>query len=250
MADQRLEFSNKTALVVGGTSGIGNAVAARLRDDGATVYIWGRRKTLDDYGEEDNDFDGMHFTQVDVTDVTQVNATEVHFDELDILVLSQGTSALEDGISEYEPVKFAQVLDVNVTSLMHCCNRFKGNLRQAGGNVVMISSMAALMALPEVPAYCASKYAVTGLCRSLALGWVDAGIRVNAVAPGRVPSRMIQSVIEDPEMLRAALANNPMGRTATLSEIADAVQFLGSGMATYITGQTLVVDGGHSLLRP
>lgn len=249
MTNNRLSYKNKTTLVVGGTSGIGNAIAARFRDAGAKVHVWGRRENFDAYGDEKNDFDSMTFSQVDVSDVEQINNATLPFEKLDVLVLSQGTSALEDGISEYEPDKFSQVLDVNLTSLLLCCNRFKDALVSAKGNVLLVSSMAALMALPEVPAYCASKYAVTGLCRSLALGWAAENVRVNAIAPGRVPTRMIKVVTEDPELAKAAVANNPMGRMATLDEIADAAQFLSSDMATYITGQTLVVDGGHTLVR-
>ena len=249
-ASTALDYTGKNVLVVGGTSGIGNGIAAGMRDAGANVYIWGRRANPAAYEGEENDFENMHFSQVDVSDIEQVNRFEPKFNSLDVLVLSQGTSSLEDGISEYGAAKFSQVLDLNTTSFMACSVKFKEELKAASGCIIMLSSVASVVAIAEQPAYCASKHAVNGLTQSLALAWAPEGIRVNAIGPGLVPSRMAKAVTDNPEYLAAVIAANPLGRIGQQSDVANAALFLGSPMASYITGQTLIIDGGQSLGRP
>jgi 3-oxoacyl-[acyl-carrier protein] reductase len=155
---------------------------------------------------------------------------------------------MADGVSEYDLDKFSQVLNINVTSFMACSLKFKPMLVASRGAVIMISSMASAMALPDAPAYCSSKYAITGLCRSLALGWAPDGVRVNAIGPGVTPSRMAKAITDSPALTQAVISRNPMGRLGKVEEIADTALFLGSAMAGYITGQTLLVDGGHTLI--
>ena len=244
------DYSGKNVLVVGGTSGIGNGIAASMRDAGANVYIWGRRANLAAYEGEENDLENMVFSQVDVSDIEQVDRFEPEFHSLDVLVLSQGTSFLEDGISEFEAKKYTQVLDLNVASFMTCSIKFKEELKAASGCIIMLSSVASVTAIAELPAYCASKHAVNGLAGSLALAWAPEGIRVNAIGPGLVPSRMSTVITDNPEILADFIAANPMGRIGEQRDIANAALFLGSPMASYITGQTLIIDGGQSLGRP
>jgi 3-oxoacyl-[acyl-carrier protein] reductase len=244
----KLDFSGRTVLVVGGTSGIGNGIACGFRDAGAKVFVWGTRASLADYeGESGNDYDRLGFSQMDVSDPDAVASYAAPFEVLDVLVLSQGDSLMSDGASEYGMQKFARVFDLNVTSFMSCSARFKDLLTVKGGSIIMLSSIAARMAIPTAPAYCASKHAITGLCQSLAKAWAANGVRVNAIGPGVVPSRMAKAVTENPEYLQAVIARNPMGRLGTVREMADAALFLASPMASYITGQTLFVDGGHTL---
>jgi 3-oxoacyl-[acyl-carrier protein] reductase len=239
-----LDYEDKTVLVVGGTSGIGNGIARRFRDHGAAVHIWGTRQSLDDYADEGTDLGGMEFSQVDASDSAAVSAHQPEFDSLDVLVLSQGTIFNQ---GEYEMENFSRVIDVNVGSLAACAIRFKEMLVDSGGSIVMVSSCGSVLAVPSAPAYCASKHAVTGLCRSLAMGWAPDGVRVNAIGPGVFPSRMSKVITENPEYLSAVVTKNPMGRLGRVEEIGDAALFLGSPMASYITGQTLIVDGGQTL---
>ena len=245
----KLDFSGKTVLVVGGTSGIGNGIACGFRDNGASVHIWGTRKNIDAYRDDDGgDFGGLQFSSVNVSSSAEMESYAPPFDKLDVLVLSQGDSFMSDGVSEYEWDKFSKVMTINVTSFMACSVKFKPMLAASNGSIIMLSSMGSLMALPAAPAYCASKHAITGLTRSLALGWAREGVRVNAIGPGVTPSRMAKAITENPEFTRAVTSRNPMGRLARVEEIADAALFLGSPMSSYITGQTLIVDGGHTLI--
>jgi 3-oxoacyl-[acyl-carrier protein] reductase len=245
----KLDYSGKTVLVVGGTSGIGNGIACAFRDHGAAVHIWGTRANIDAYrGDLSGDFRGLNFSRVNVSRPTEIESYEPPFIALDVLVLSQGDSFMSDGVSEYEWEKFNKVMNINVTSFMACSVKFKPMLAASKGSIIMLSSMGSLMALPGAPAYCASKHAITGLSRSLALGWARQSIRVNAIGPGVTPSRMAQAITDNAEFTQAVIARNPMGRLARVEEIADAALFLGSPMASYITGQTLIVDGGHTLV--
>src|SRR3546814_18076951 len=106
------------------------------------------------------------------------------------------------------------------------------------------------MAIPGAPAYCASKFAVTGLCHSLARGWAAETVRVNAIGPGVIPSRAARAVTDNPKYLEAVIASHPMRRLGRADEIAAAPLFLASPMARYITGQTLTVPGAPTLLEP
>jgi 3-oxoacyl-[acyl-carrier protein] reductase len=243
-----IDFTGKTVLVVGGTSGIGNSIACGFRNQGADVHIWGTRANIEAYaGSAGCDFNGLQFSQMDIMQQDRIDAYAPPFDRLDVLILSQGDNVMVDGVSEYELEKFARVMGMNVTSFMACCLKFKPMLAATGGSIVMLSSIASVMAIPGAPAYCASKFAVTGLCRSLARGWAADGVRVNAIGPGVVPSRAAQAVTENPKYMQAVIAHNPMQRLGRPEEIADAALFLASPMASYITGQTLIVDGGHTL---
>jgi 3-oxoacyl-[acyl-carrier protein] reductase len=245
----KLDFSGKTVLVVGGTSGIGNGIACGFRDRRAAVHIWGTRDSIRAYQADQNcDYQGLQFSRVDVSSKDSIDTHVPSFESLDVLVLSQGDSVMSDGVSEYEWDKFAKVLNINVTSFMACSVKFKPLLAATKGTIVMLSSMGSLMALPGAPAYCASKHAITGLTRSLALGWAREGIRVNAIGPGVTPSRMAKAITDNADFTQAVVSRNPMGRLARLEEIVDAAIFLASPMSSYITGQTLIVDGGHTLI--
>ena len=246
--DNKLDFAGKTVLVVGGTSGLGNGIACAFRDHGATVHICGTRANINAYHDEVNcDYRELNFSQLNVATKENIASFQPPFNTLDVLILSQGDSYMTDGVSEYEWEKFTKIMNVNVTSVMACSLKFKPMLIASKGCVIMLSSMASAMGIPSAPAYCASKHALTGLCRSLALGWAAEGVRVNAIGPGVTPSRMAKAVTDSPEFTQAVINNNPMGRLGTVEEIADTALFLASPMAGYITGQTLLVDGGHTL---
>lgn len=240
-----LDFTGKTVLVVGGTTGIGNGIARGFRDAGATVWIWGTRADAAAYSGEDGDLTGMHYARMDVTDVAAVEAWRVSFDRLDVLVCSQGLAVYKR--REFEADIFSQVLDVNLTSLMSCARRFQPELKAAGGSVIFITSVGAFRATRGNPAYAASKAGATGLTRVLGQAWAGDGIRVNAIAPGLVESRLTKVTTGDPDRLAKRLEGIPAGRLGTVDDMASAALFLASPLASYIVGQTIVVDGGRML---
>lgn len=242
-AGDLLDFGGRTALVVGGSSGIGNAIAQAFRSRGASVHVWGTRATAADYADSaDSHLDGLHYERVDVSEPGAVARAAVPFERLDILVLSQGMVLY--GRGEFEPEGFRKVVEVNLASLMDCCARFKPMLKSAGGSVIIVSSTAAFHSTRGNPAYNASKTGAMGLTRTLGDAWAPEGIRVNGIAPGMVPTKMTKVTTDNPARVRAVVENIPLGRLGTPQDIAGVALFLASPLAAYVIGQTLPVDGG------
>jgi 3-oxoacyl-[acyl-carrier protein] reductase len=241
-----LEFSNKNVLVVGGSSGIGNAVAQAFRAKGASVHVWGTRAQARDYTDSgDSDLTGLHYKQVDVSVPEQIQNCEVGFDRLDVLILSRGIVLYNR--AEFEPKRFREVVDVNLNSLMECCTRFHPMLKASGGSIIIISSTAALHSTRGNPAYGASKTGALGLTRNLGDAWAADGIRVNGIAPGMIPTKMTKITTDNPKRVEAWEAQIPLGRLGKTTEIAGVALFLASPLASYVIGQTVAVDGGLTL---
>jgi len=238
-----LDFSGKTVLVVGGSSGIGNGIAQAFRSRGAAVQVWGTRAKASDYaGVEGSNLEGLGYSQVDVADAGAIERWTPPFDRLDVLVLSQGVVLYKRG--EYAPAGFRRVVEVNLNSVMNCALKFHGLLKSAGGALIVISSTAAYHATRGNPAYNASKAGLVGLVRTLGEAWAAEGVRVNGIAPGFVATKMTQVTTGHPERLQAALARIPLRRLGTPADMAGAALFLASPLAAYVVGQTLPVDGG------
>lgn len=243
--DDPLDFSGKTVLVVGGTTGIGNGIARAFRDRGADVFVWGTRDGADDYAGEDGDLTGMTYTRMDATDEAAVSAWTAPFDRLDVMVCSQGLALYER--KEFEIANFRQVLDVNLESNMICATRFRQQLARAKGSIVFINSVGAFRPTRGNPAYAASKAGLLGLTRVLAQAWARDGIRVNAVAPGLVETRLTKVTTDNPARLAERLKGIPAGRLGSVEDMAGATLYLASPLAGYVYGQTIVVDGGRML---
>ena len=188
----QLDFTGKTALVVGGSSGIGNATAQAFRKGGAEVHIWGTRAAAADYADEEgSDLAGLIYRQVDITNIAAIEAPDAGLTKLDVLVQSQGIALYRR--REYRVPDFRHVLDVNLTSLIACANRFHDALAASQGSMIVISSTAAFHATRGNPAYNASKAGAVGLTRTLAEAWIRDGIRINGIAPGFVRTKLTQS---------------------------------------------------------
>lgn len=238
-----LDFTAKTVLVVGGSSGIGNGIAQAFRRAGAAVYIWGTRANGGDYHRDDGcDLTGLQYAKVDVADFEAVKHWNPPFAALDVLVLSQGTVIYRKG--EFDMVGFQRVMDVNLNSLMACALKFHPMLKASKGSLITVSSTAAFHATRGNPAYNASKTGAVGLTRTLAQAWAADGIRVNGIAPGLVDTKLTKVTTENPARLKASLETIPMGRLGTPEDMAGVALFLASPLAAYVLGQTIPVDGG------
>ena len=241
-----LDFTGRVVLVVGGSSGIGNGIAQGFRARGATVHVWGTRASAADYaGEAGSDLDGLQYHQVDVGDPDAIDAAP-GFDRLDVLVQCQGTVVYRRG--EFEREGWDRVMAVNLDSLMGVARKFRPALSaDGGGSMIVVSSISGFQANIGNPAYSASKAGAISLTKVLGKAWARERIRVNGIAPGLVATKLTAVTTEHPERLAGALAAIPDGRQGTPEDMANAALFLASPLAGYVTGHTLVVDGGLSL---
>ncbi|KQT35244.1 3-oxoacyl-ACP reductase [Sphingomonas sp. Leaf412] len=242
-----LDFTGRTVLVVGGSSGIGNGIARSFLARGATVHVWGTRAVAADYdGEAGSDLSGLHYSCVDVADADAIERWEAPFATLDVLVQSQGTVVYRRG--EFAREGWDKVMAVNLDSLMLIATRFRAALAaEGGGAMIVVSSISGFQANIGNPAYSASKAGAISLTKVLGKAWAREGIRVNGIAPGLVATKLTAVTTENPERLAGALAAIPDGRQGTPADMGNAALFLASPLAAYVTGHTLVVDGGLSL---
>lgn len=243
---ESMRLDGKTALVVGGSSGIGNAIAQRFRQAGAKVFVCGTRSSPADYeSEPGSDLTGLCYAQLDVSNSADVDAWQAPFDRLDVLVLAQGAVVYRR--KEFEIDTFRHVVNVNLVSVMHLATRFYPMLRTHSGSIVILGSIGAFKSVIGNPAYAASKAGLLGLTRTLGDAWGREGVRVNCIAPGMIATKMTRTTTEHPDRLQAALNSISLGRLGEPKDVASMALFLVSPMASYVTGQTLVVDGGRSL---
>jgi 3-oxoacyl-[acyl-carrier protein] reductase len=242
-----LDFDDKRALVIGGSTGIGNAVAQLFRSHGAEVHVTGTRAQATDYTSEDvSNLEGLNYSQLDLTDRSALRGWRTAFDSLDALVLCHALTYFES--EEYEADIFRQVVDVNLSSVFDCAQRFKPELAAAKGAIVIVSSLAAFRTIPAQPAYTASKAALLGLVRALSMTYIAEGIRVNGIAPGLARTKMGRRGHPNyDELVEKTVRRLPIRRSGTPEEMAGPILFLCSSLASYMIGQTLIVDGGMSL---
>lgn len=240
-----LDFTGKTVLVVGGSSGIGNGVAQAFREQGATVHVWGTRDADSYRVDEGSDLTGLHHFRIDVSDFAAVERAPVPFRTLDVLVTCQGIAAYDR--QEFGLETFQRVVDVNLNSVMACCMRFQDMLAASRGCAVVFGSTAGYHTSIGNPAYAASKAGVHMLVRTLGETWCRHGIRINGIAPGLVRTRMTAVTTDDPVRSDIQLNKIPMRRFAVPEDMAGPALFLASTLSAYMTGQMLVVDGGRLL---
>jgi NAD(P)-dependent dehydrogenase (short-subunit alcohol dehydrogenase family) len=234
-----MTFAGKRALVTGAGSGIGAAIARKLAAEGADVILAdieaGAAKAIA------AEIGGQSLL-LDVRDEEQVAAAMAGLDVLaNVAGIGSTTTAPETPLDIWE-----NVFAVNARGTFLCCKHaIPGMAERGGGAIVNLASVAALVGLRNRAAYCASKGAVVALTRALAVDHVADGIRVNAVCPGTVDSPWVRRLVEDSgESLDALRARQPMGRLGLPEEIAGAVAYLASDAAAFVTGTTLVIDGG------
>lgn len=241
-------YTGAHVLVTGGTSGIGAATAAAYRDAGASVTITGTRPSAADYGE---DLSGFRYIQLDIEDETSIARLKEQVSSLDILVNSAGLALPSIGLDEYEPDVFARAVNMHLTSayrVSHACVDALAQSKLPGGaSIICVASMSSYFGIGIVPGYGAAKTGLLGLVRVLAVQWASRNIRVNAVAAGITRSRMTANTVNNPAYAAPALARTPAGRLGEPEDIAGPILFLTSDAASWITGQTLPIDGGFTV---
>ena len=235
-------YAGKVALVVGGTSGIGAAVAHALGTLGAGVTVTGVERKDVEAARSASTFNGSDAVALDVRDRNAIVALIDALPRLDILVNCAGVIRRDD---EHDTDVFVDVVDVNLNGTMRCCTVARERLKAAQGTIVNTASMLAFHGAARAPAYSASKGGVAQLTKSLAIAYAPDGIRVNAVAPGWVRTALTQALQDDSARGAAIIARTPQGRWAEPADIAGAVVFLCSPAARFITGAVLPVDGGY-----
>ena len=238
------DYSEATVLVTGGSNGIGLACARAYQDAGASVIITGRKATADAY---EHDLTGLEYRALDLGSTEALTALADDLDALDILVNNAGGAQGD----EWSHEGFDSSLGINLGSVYHlsaaCKPLLEASNFEGGASVMGIASMTSYFGYEWTPGYGAAKAGLVQLMKTLGLSWGPQGIRANAVAAGMTRTNLTAGVIDGmPDMIDPMLARQGIKRVGVPEDIASAVLFLTSPQASWITGQTLAVDGGFS----
>jgi glucose 1-dehydrogenase len=250
-----LRLKDRIAIVTGAARGIGLAIAERFAKEGATVVI---SDIMDEAGQAAAKAIGADYIHCDVSKSAEVNAlvsaTIERFGAVDILVNNAGIAVGGDFLQVSE-ADFDRVLGVNLKGsflMLQACARHLVKQVEAGrkpGSIVNMSSVNDTLAIPAIVSYCISKGGVSQLTRATSIALAPHGIRVNAIGPGSISTDMMKGVLADKAALNRALSRTPLGRVGEPSEVAAIAAFLASDDASYVTGETIYVDGGRMPLN-
>ena len=243
------DLHKRTAVVVGGTTGIGRALALGLAEAGADVVATGRRQALVDEVAGAIEARGRRSLRVaaDVGDAASLgalrDACEREFGHVDIVVAAAGVTK-RVASAGMDDADWNRIIETNLTGVMRTYQAFApGMIARRSGRLIGIASLASFVGLMEVAAYTASKSAVAGLTRALAVEWAPHGITVNAIAPGVFETDLNREILKGPRG-QEFLTRTPMRRFGRVEELVGAAVYLASDASSFVTGQLLVVDGG------
>ena len=243
------DLTGRLAVVVGGTSGIGRAIALGLADAGADVVVTGRRPANIETVAAEIESRGRRSLRVpaDVGDQAALervkDACIERFGRLDIMVYAAGTTKRVPSL-EMTDEDWHRIMDTNVTGMMRSCQVFgREMVARRSGRIIGIGSLSSFVGLFEVAAYVASKSAVAGLTRALAVEWAPFGVNVNAIAPGVFRTDLNTALLDAPRG-QEFLLRTPMKRFGKIEELVGAAVFLASDASAFVTGHVLAVDGG------
>lgn len=251
MQRSSLDLNGRVAVVIGATSGLGKEIALGLAEHGADVVPAGRRADL--LRETCDEIERLgrrtihHIVDARLKDslVTLRDSVVRAMGRVDILVNSAGRTFRKPAAA-IDSEEWSSLFETNLTAVLHACQVFFEPLKASGaGRIINLTSLSSYVAFHEVAAYCASKSAVLSLTRSLACEWAQHNICVNAIAPGVFPTELNQSLLNGSERGREILIRTPMRRFGHPRELVGAAVLLASDAASFITGQSIVVDGGY-----
>lgn len=245
------DLQGRVALVTGGGRGLGLAVARALAQHGARVAIAGRdQATLAAAADELERLQpGCRAHVVDVAQEESVAVLDAwldgEFGRLDVLVNNAGINPFYRAAESTPMSEWQQVIDVNLTGVFLCCRVFGARmLARREGSIINVSSVAGHVGLAKTAAYCAAKGGVELLTKSLALEWAGQGVRVNTIAPGYFETDLTAGMRDHPVLADRLLRKTPLGRFGVPAELGGAAVFLASAASSYVTGQSVLVDGG------
>lgn len=230
-----MKLAKKTALITGGSKGIGEAIAQRFIKEGAKVIVFDLEKPKYD----------VEFHQVDISDEEQIKKAFHQIKELDILVNNAGIY-LRASVEQTTKEQLARIIDINFKGTYFMCKHALPLLKKSKGNIINIASGLGIVPEPESPAYCSTKAAIIMLTKCMAQEYAGQGIRVNAILPGSIDTPLLRNAVSSQKEFDEYSKMNPMKRVGKPEEVANVAVFLASEEASYVTGGMYSVDGGES----
>lgn len=243
----RFDIKGRTVLVTGASRGIGKTLALALRDAGAVVYGTGSKPASVEWMAAEH----LQGRAADVADPKSmgplIDEIRKEHGRLDCLINNAGVAA-NTPASRFKEDEVANMIDINFRGVFHACQAYYNAQRKDGGNIINVSSVLGMVGTKLASVYCGTKGAVLNMSRALALEWAGSSFRVNSVCPGFIDTDMVAMIKARPEVLKQMEAGVPLKRLGKPDDLVGAVIFLMSDASAYMTGQSVVVDGGFTAM--